>query len=819
MDHVSWPLVGRDNELELARGWLSDRAAGGLVIAAEPGVGKTRLAGEIADVAAASGYVVQWVRATRAAAAIPLGAFAALLPPLGGSISGAAELLARARHALAARAGDERMLLCVDDGHLLDDASAALVRGLVSAGDVFVVITVRHGERAPAGVAALSKDEHCELVELTPLSRRDLQRLAVLGAAVDPRSVGLLWEHTRGNPLFLRELLHHGIEHDLLVEDDGIWRWRGTAAVGMDLGELVAARLTGLYPATLGLLEVIAVGAPLELGLLKGAEIAALEELERRELVECLDDGRRRLVDVVHPLHGEVIRARLARTRQEAIERRLAIAIQARGARRRGDVLRVASWRLDCGGHGDADLFVRAAEQALSALDWSLAERLARAALLAGGGFGARLALARALAAAGRADDAEALLEPLQGEARTDPQRVEVAVARASNLFWGLDRTIEADDMLTDVEQAIGDRELRDDLVVFRGWLACTLGRPLDALVAAGPLLESPQVREQTRLRAALVVGTALTMRGRCEEALAVVDTWTPLAHVLRDELPLLEGQLLGTRPLALQIAGRLEEATEAAQRAYEFDLAAGSPEGTAAAAFALGCAWLARGRVRTAMRWYRESAALTRESDTSGLLPWVLAGVAQAAVDSGDAALAAASLAELEAAPVQGARSFEVAVDLTRAWCSAAAGRLSLAREQALAAAELAESLGQDGVAARALHDVARLGDPATAAQRLADIAERLDGPFAGAAAAHAAALLRRDGDALLEVAERFAAHGALLLAAEAADGAAAAYRDGGREAGARTAAQRAAALLQECEGADPPSLRGARIADAAPE
>ena len=750
MDRVSWPLVGREKEFETARAWLSDRPAGGIVVAGEPGVGKTRLAAEIAEVAAASGYVVQWVRATRSAGSIPLGAFAALLPPLGGTVTGVAELLARARHALVARAGDERMLLCVDDGHLLDDASAALVHELVIAGDVLVVITVRHGERVPDAIEALCNDERCELVELATLSRRDLQRLAVLGAAVDPRSVGLLWEHTRGNPLFLRELLHHGIEHDCSSRTAGSGAGDGNAAVEMGLGELVAARLSKLYPATLGLLEVIAVGAPLELGLLKRAEIAALEELERRELVERLDDGRRRLVDVAHTLHGEVIGARLARTRREAIQRRLADAVQARGARRRGDVLRVASWRLECGGRGDADLFVRAAEQALSALDPSLAERLARARCwrAAGSVRGWRLR-GRSLAQAARttprrcSSRCNRMLGPIRSASS-------VAVARASNLFWSLDRTIEADDLLTDVEQAVGDRALRDELVVLRGWLECTLGRPLDALVAAGPLLESSQVREQTRLRAALVVATALTMRGRCEEAIAVIEAWTPLAHVLRDELPLLEGELRGTRALALQVAGHLEEATEAAQGAYEFDLAARSPEGTAFAASALGCAWLARGRVRTAMRWYRESAALARECNAVGVLPWALAGVAQAAVDSGDVALAAASLAELEAAAVQGPHSFEVAVDLTRAWCSASAGELPRAREQALAAAELAESLGQDGIAAKALHDVARLGDPAAAAPSLAVIADRLDGPFADAAAAHAAALLRRDGDAL---------------------------------------------------------------------
>src|SRR4051812_49973222 len=71
-----WPLVGRDEELALAREALADGSAGGVVIAGAAGVGKTRLAAELA----ASAGVVEWGRATRSAAAIPPGAVAALLP-------------------------------------------------------------------------------------------------------------------------------------------------------------------------------------------------------------------------------------------------------------------------------------------------------------------------------------------------------------------------------------------------------------------------------------------------------------------------------------------------------------------------------------------------------------------------------------------------------------------------------------------------------------------------------------------------------------------------------------------------------------------
>jgi hypothetical protein len=76
------------------------------------------------------------------------------------------------------------------------------------------------------------------------------------------------------------------------------------------------------------------------------------------------------------------------------------------------------------------------------------------------------------------------------------------------------------------------------------------------------------------------------------------------------------------------------------------------------------------------------------------------------------------------------------------------------------------------------------------------------VDGPFAATAAAHAEALVAGDGAALLEVAERFAAAQALLVAAETADAAAAAHRDTGRPSSARVAAARAALWLTKCEG-----------------
>ena len=373
-----WPLVGRDGELGFVSGLLSGGSAGGVVVAGPAGVGKTRLAAEAGRVAESQGGAVEWVRATRSAASIPLGAFAGLLPP--GPPDGAA-LLALARQALVERAAGRRLVLCVDDAHLLDPGSAALVHQLVAAGEAFAVVTVRSDVRTPDAVRALWKDELCEFVELDALSRQAVEALlaGVLGGPLDGRSATALWELTQGNVLFLRELVLMGTARGVLAEHGGIWRWDGEVAAGMRLAELVEARLGGLADAVRAVLELVAVGSPLAVALLETGELASLEELERGDLVESRLDGRRRIVDVAHPLHGEVIRANLAGTRQEAIQRRLADAVEAHGARRRADVVRLAGWRLESGG-GDRELFERAAEHAMSARDAEVAERFARAA-------------------------------------------------------------------------------------------------------------------------------------------------------------------------------------------------------------------------------------------------------------------------------------------------------------------------------------------------------------------------------------------------------------------------------------------------------
>jgi hypothetical protein len=119
---VAWPLVGREHALEaIAR--VRDGGCG-VVIVAEAGAGKSRLAREACAAAELDGAYAEWVQATRSAAAVPLGAFAGLLSEEGIG-AGPLELMQGAAERLRERAGERPVILGVDDAHSLDEVSAA----------------------------------------------------------------------------------------------------------------------------------------------------------------------------------------------------------------------------------------------------------------------------------------------------------------------------------------------------------------------------------------------------------------------------------------------------------------------------------------------------------------------------------------------------------------------------------------------------------------------------------------------------------------------------------------------------------------------
>jgi hypothetical protein len=127
---VTWPLVGRRSEIEVLSAVFGDTHAGGVVLAGAAGIGKTRLAREALTWAKAAEWDVEWLAATRAAASIPFGVVSHLLPPAERLGDDRLDTLRRTAELFAERSRGRPLLLGVDDAHLLDDASAALVHQL-----------------------------------------------------------------------------------------------------------------------------------------------------------------------------------------------------------------------------------------------------------------------------------------------------------------------------------------------------------------------------------------------------------------------------------------------------------------------------------------------------------------------------------------------------------------------------------------------------------------------------------------------------------------------------------------------------------------
>jgi DNA-binding NarL/FixJ family response regulator len=251
---------------------------------------------------------------------------------------------------------------------------------------------------------------------------------------------------------------------------------------------------------------------------------------------------------------------------------------------------------------------------------------------------------------------------------------------------------------------------------------------------------------------------------------------------------------------------GRFTEAEAVAAASYRQWVRNESTWGIKTSAFALMTVALARGRVRTAVRWGLEGLAQVPEPGDATLLHSTLALPLAVAGDL-DAAEAALRKAGVPGA-VERSRLWRLWVDQARYWIQAGRGQISSAVQLALETAELAESTGVKDSYAVALHDAVRLGGARQVAGRLRALAGEVDGPVVPLYAAHAAALTTQDGTALDEVAAAFETIGAVLLAAEAAAAAATAHRARGRQHAARASAVRATALADRCEGARTPAL-----------
>jgi DNA-binding CsgD family transcriptional regulator len=803
--------VGRREELEFVERATNRLGTAGVVVAGAPGVGKTRLVREALARAQTAGRSTAWSQATRSGAGIPFAALAHLLPA-GIAGAGPRNLLRIAADAIAERSPEGTLVLGIDDAHLLDDHSATLVHLLAETNRCAIVATIRADEAVPDSITVLWKDELVERLELQPLSREETDELLeqALEDRVDAATVHRLWTVTRGNVLFLRELVLGGLETSRLQQVRGAWKWRGGFADVPRLSDVLGGRLRALGSGERALLEVVAAAEPIALEVLEGLDEARwLRSAESTGLLE-ISAGTPQMAGISHPLYAEALRSETAPTRRHAIFRTLAGALGSNPSP--GDLLRVATWRLEIGDVSDARLFVAAARDALARFDYRLAHNLATAARDSGGGLESQVLIAQALQGLGRFEHAEATLAAAERMSASETERAEVATRRALNLYWHLGQKDDAQSVLTAARSGVVSADLADMLKAATGSYHVFGGDTQKCLHELSPLVSRRSTSPRNRLLAALAVTFALSVSGQTRRARSIVRSVLELAEQQGSAVESWFGtdriSLLINDYVSLAMEGRLHDGIASAQAAFEESIVHGDAIFVGPHAHFLGWMTLACGSARTSRAWLRTAVDALDEVDYQRHLSAALADLAHAEALLGDLRAAEEALERAESERVRWFVIDESFVGAGACWTAVARGEITRGAQLALATARRVREAGQLYFEAACLHDAARLGMAARVASRLAELSGSFDGVLVPAYANHAAALAGSDPAGLTGVSEEFEKMGAILFAAEAAAEAARLHRREGRKGSALASAARARTLVERCEGAHTPAL-----------
>ncbi len=374
------PLLGRDEELAAVLGALdvAENGAGGLVlVGGEPGIGKSRLADEVASQARARGFGSLWGRGWEDAGAPPYWPWVQVMraylrqtdadaarrhfepgamdivqmlpelrslfpdlaaPPRPDSNAARFQLFDSTASFLRSAAADRPLLVVLDDLQAADPSSLRLLRFLAAqVGEMRVLVlgTYRDVELTPdhplrLALTEMAREPTTRLITLAGLGRDALRQLIGSTAGVAPSDglVTTLTRGTKGNPLYATETLRLFAAEGRLDELAGPSQH---LAVPAGVRAVIGRRLERLAPETKATLALAAVVGPefdaSLLGHIADAEPpthqSAIDEAEREELLLEVTGapGRYRFS---HDLIRETLYDELPPAQRRALHRRVA---------------------------------------------------------------------------------------------------------------------------------------------------------------------------------------------------------------------------------------------------------------------------------------------------------------------------------------------------------------------------------------------------------------------------------------------------------------------------------------------------------------
>ena len=441
------PLVGRVAEGEqLATAWKAavEGAPHVVLVGGEPGVGKTRLVGDLARQAHGDGALVLFGRCDEELGvpyqpfAEALATFAAgteddvlraalgpvapdlarLVPSLSTRLSLPEPLKAdpeteRFRlfeaitHFLTTASAQTPVLLFIDDLHWAARPTLLLLRHVVRhrrTEPLLIAATYRdtdlsRGHPLSEALADLRREPDVVRVVLRGLAEDEVVELvsSAAGHVLDESAVRLAQEvhaETEGNPFFVGQVLRHLIETGVVRDVDGRWIVSPHRTTGIPEGirEVIGKRLSQLAPDTNDVLSVAAViGREFDGSLLIHASgldpdrvLDALEEAEASRLVVPIP-GRDDRRTFAHALVRSTLYEEIPTTRRLRIHRRVAEAFAERSARGVACLDQLAHHSCEAAALGDVEAALRwsraAAEEAFDRLAYEEAASWYRRAI------------------------------------------------------------------------------------------------------------------------------------------------------------------------------------------------------------------------------------------------------------------------------------------------------------------------------------------------------------------------------------------------------------------------------------------------------
>ena len=802
---ADWPFRVRGDIFAQLREPLVAHGPTVVVLRGAAGVGKSRIAQECAAWHRHRGRRVTWIGANGSLQTIPWGAFA----ELDGSARKPVAVLRELSERIGRGPREALMPLVIcDDAQHLDQRSAAVVGEVARRGSASIVVTVRDGMSVPEAIRLLIESGASAVIDVPELDREGVAEVlaAVTGRRVRPSAVDKIYSITRGNFLYLRELLRGETVPSGVPISREEWTWRWDATLPHGLTNVVGSLLDSLDPGMRELIDLLAVASLLRCEVYERiVGDTVIERAESEGLVRTSSSHAGVEIEAAHPLFVEVARLQMGVHKRMRLSGRLATewaAADAAAGRTPSmqDVLRDARLRLDSELETPPDHFAAAATLAFTFTDLELAERLSRAALETADHPEALFVLGMALAGQAQGAEASSVLERYAQIVPAESHHV--SVIRAGTMFWPLREPDEAIALVEAAMHRAADPTAAAGLSAMRALFEVLMGK-----VASGSQMASTTDTagdDFPTVMHAWARTTAFALQGRGDDAVhAAMKGYEGRGHVPAN----LRFGVAEMHLTSLRIDGRPRGAMEVTRR-FSAEAAWSGGLGTTLERRLSGRAALIESRLQDAVDVFEDLRVELVPLAPNGLLFSSNLDLAQAHALRGDAAPARRAIDAALADMHPGFAYLFPEVDIALSLVLAAEGRIRAAVAAVRSAAVRARNAEADGFESLALAFAAQLGDFA-GATRLRELSTRVQGPRVRIALQHAEALQSADPLALHDVSAAYEEVGDLVAAADAAAQTAIRLHADARTREALRASQRASLLASRAQGARTFALR----------